>query len=85
MLITHEMFSTFTNRTIADGTTIPVLNGIEVNSRKQENQIVKLALKNGGARYRQSVDQGWMYYNSFEDLDGHQWEIMFTDSYQIQQ
>lgn len=49
MHITHEMFSTFTKRTIADVTTTPVLNAKEVNSREQVDQIVKLALENGVA------------------------------------
>ena len=73
------MFSTFTNRPIADGSTTQVLNAIEVESREQVDQIINLALANGATRYRESADHGWMYYDSFADLDGHQWEIMFTD------
>lgn len=77
MLITHEMFRTFTNRSIADGTTTQVLAAIQVESRELVERIVKLALENGATRYRESVDHGWMYYDSFADLDGHQWEVMF--------
>ncbi len=84
MLITHELFSTFTNKPIADGTTTQVLTAIEAESRDQVDNIVNLALENGASRYRESVDHGWMYYDSFEDLDGHQWEIMFTDISQMQ-
>jgi uncharacterized protein len=83
MLITHEMFSTFTNKPIADGTTSQVLNALEVDSREQVDKIVKLALENGATRYRESQDHGWMYYDSFADLDGHQWEIMCTDLTQM--
>lgn len=79
MLITHEFFSTFTNRPIADGTTTQVLTAIEVDSREQVDEITRLALENGGTRYRESSDHEWMYYDSFADIDGHQWEIMFTD------
>lgn len=85
MLITHEMFSTFTNRPIADGSTTQVLTAIQVDSREEVDRIVKLALENGGTRYRQSADHGWMYYDTFADLDGHQWEIMFIDETQIPQ
>jgi len=84
MLITHEMFSSFTNRPIADGTTTEVLIAIEVDSREQVDKIVKLALENGATRYRESADHTWMYYDSFADLDGHQWEIIFTDPTQLQ-
>lgn len=83
MLISHEMFSTFTNRPIADRSTTQVLTAIEVDSREQVDQVVKLALENGAKRYRDSADHGWMYYDSFEDIDGHQWEILYTDPSQI--
>ncbi|WP_366183952.1 VOC family protein [Flavobacterium ovatum] len=79
MLITHEFFSTFTNRPISDSSTTQVLTALEVHSREQVNSIVRLALENGGTRYRESTDHGWMYYDSFADIDGHQWEVMFTD------
>ena len=85
MLIAHEMFSTFTNRPIADGSTTQVLTAIQVGSREEVDRIVKLAIKNGGTRYRESADHGWMYYDTFADLDGHQWEVMFTDDTQILQ
>ncbi len=85
MLITHDMFRTFTNRPIADETTTQVLIAIQVDSREQVDNIVKLALENGATRYRESADYGWMYYDCFTDLDGHQWEVMFTDPTQIQQ
>lgn len=29
------------------------------------------------------MDHGWMYYDAFVDLDGHQWEFMFADESQI--
>lgn len=85
MLIKHEMFNTFTNRPISDGTTTQVLIAIEVNSREEVDKIVKLAIENGATRYCESVDHGWMYYDCFADPDGHQWEILFTDKTQIQQ
>jgi predicted lactoylglutathione lyase len=46
--------------------------------------IVKVALENGATRYKESVDHGWMYYDSFADPDGHQWEIMYTNPVQTQ-
>lgn len=79
MFISHEMFSTFTNRPIADGSTTQVLTAIGVDSREQVDEIVTLALQNGATRYREGGDHGWMYYDSFTDLDGHQWEIMYSE------
>lgn len=85
MLITHEFFTTFTNRPIADSSSTQVLIAIEVDSREQVDDISRLALANGGARYRDSADHGWMYYDSFADPDGHQWEVIYTDVTQIPQ
>jgi predicted lactoylglutathione lyase len=83
MLITHEFFSTFTNRSIADGSSTQVLLAIEVESKEKVDEIVQAALANGGSRYRESADHGWMYYDSFADPDDHQWEVMYTDPAKI--
>lgn len=83
MLITHEFFSTFTNRPIADGNSTQVLLAVEVESREKVDSILQAALANGGTRYRESADHGWMYYDSFADPDGHQWEVMYTDATQL--
>lgn len=80
MLITHNMFKTFTDRAIADASTTQVLTALEVASREKVDEIVQLALANGATRYRESADHGWMYYDSFADIDGHQWEIMYTNA-----
>ena len=82
MLITHEMFSTFTNRPTADKNTNQVLTAIQVESREEVDRIVKCALDNGGTRYRTPADHGWMYYDSFADSDGYQWEVMLTEQIQ---
>ena len=83
MLITPEFYQTFTNRPVADGTTTQVLLALEVDSKELVNTIVKTALENGASRYRESADHGWMYYDSFSDPDGHQWEIMYADETQL--
>lgn len=80
MLIKHELFSTFTNRAISDNRSTQVLIAIQVESRAQVDALVKLAMENGATRYREGADHGWMYYDCFADLDGHQWEVMFADT-----
>lgn len=83
MLITHKFYKTFTNRPVADGSTTQVLVAIEVDSREKVNEIVKLTMENGASRYRDAADHDWMYYDTFADPDGHQWEVMFTDPVKI--
>ncbi len=79
MLLTEPFFTSFTNRPVANGSTTQVILAIDVESREKVDATIKLALENGGTRYRQGEDHGWMYYDCFADPDGHQWEILYTD------
>jgi predicted lactoylglutathione lyase len=79
MLLTRAFFTGFTNRQLADGSSTQVILAIEVESKEKVDAMVQAALANGGTRYREAADHGWMYYDSFADPDGHQWEVMFSD------
>lgn len=85
MLLTETFFTPFTNRPIAHGSTTQVINAIEVESREKVDELVKLAMDNGATRYRKAEDHGWMYYDSFADPNGHQWEILYSDASQLTQ
>ncbi len=85
MLLKNEFFQTFTHRPVSDSSTTQVIIAIDVESREKVDEIVKLALENGASRYREPADHGWVYYDSFADPDGHQWEVMFADESQIPQ
>ena len=41
--------------------------------------MVGKAIEAGATTYREPKDHGWMYQKSFQDLDGHQWEIIYMD------
>ena len=79
MLISHPHFSTFTNRPISDGSTTQLITAIQVETREQVDEIIRLALANGATRFKECTDLGWMYYDSFSDPDGHQWEVMHAN------
>ncbi|REC60970.1 glyoxalase/bleomycin resistance/extradiol dioxygenase family protein [Chryseobacterium pennae] len=83
MFLKEEFFQTFTNRPFAKGDTTQVLLAIGVESREEVDQMVKAALENGGSKYSEPMDHGWMYQNAFADLNGHQWEVMYADASQI--
>ncbi|MGE8431349.1 VOC family protein [Chryseobacterium joostei] len=83
MFLKEEFFQTFTNRPYAKGDTTQVLLAIGVDSRAEVDQIVKTAIENGGSKYSESMDHGWMYQSAFADIDGHQWEVMYADASQI--
>lgn len=80
MLLTEKRFKDFTDREIADAhKTTEVLIAIDVESKEAVDEMVQKALSAGGTRYSDPMDHGWMYQHAFADLDGHQWEILFTD------
>ena len=83
MFLREEFFQTFTNRPFAKGDTTQVLLAIGVDSREEVDQIVKTALENGGSKYSEPLDYGWMYQSAFADIDGHQWEVMHGDASQM--
>jgi uncharacterized protein len=47
--------------------------------------LVDAALNAGGTAAREPVDYGFMYGRSFNDLDGHIWEVIWMDPNHIQQ
>lgn len=80
MLLTHDKFSQFTPRRIANAReTTEVLICISADSREAVDAITESALGAGGAEPRDRQDYGFMYSRAFEDPDGHIWEPMWMD------
>ncbi len=85
MLVTKKFFKTFTPKVIGDATkTTEVLVALSADNREQVDQIVDKALAAGGKINREPTDYGWMYGRSFQDLDGHIWEIIWMDPSKIE-
>lgn len=79
MLLAEPYFATFTTKAIADATkTTEVLNGLSSDSREQVDELLSRALAGGGTEAREPMDD-FMYQRSFQDLDGHVWEIIYMD------
>jgi uncharacterized protein len=36
-------------------------------------------LEAGGTEPREPQDHGWMYGRSFQDINGHLWEVLYMD------
>jgi uncharacterized protein len=81
MLLTHEKFRQFTPKKIADAkTSSEVLVCVSADSRDAVDDIVGRAKHAGGAADPgPKQDFGFMYGRSFEDPDGHIWEVMWMD------
>ena len=80
MLLTHAKFKQFTPKAIPDGKRFTeVINCISAESKEKVNEMVNNAMAAGGSETRESLDYGYMYGRSFNDLDGHIWEVMWMD------
>ncbi len=82
MLLTHDKYRQFTSKTIADTkTTSAVLICVSADSRAEVDQIVDKAKAAGGPPDpTPTQDFGFMYGRSYEDPDGHIWEVMWMDA-----
>ena len=79
MLLTHAKFGGFTNKQIADtNTTTEMAICLALESKEKVNEIVDNAL-NAGAGARETMDYGFMFSRSFDDPDGHAWEVIWMD------
>jgi predicted lactoylglutathione lyase len=80
MLLTHNKFKEFSRKTIADTkTTAAVINSLSVDNAEGVNSMVEKALQAGGSEPTEAKDYGFMQQRSFEDIDGHLWEVIYMD------
>lgn len=80
MLLTEPFFKTFTRKEITDtATSTEVLLCLSADSREKVDELVDKAMAAGASPSNDAQDQGFMYGRSFQDLDGHQWEVMYMD------
>ncbi|MEU1514153.1 VOC family protein [Streptomyces sp. NPDC005811] len=80
MLLTKPFYATFTKKEIADATTTSeVLVALSAESRAKVDELVDRALSLGATPSGETQDMGFMYGRSFDDLDGHTWEIIWMD------
>lgn len=85
MLLTEENFAGFTPKPIADATkTTEILTALSMDSKDEVNRIVDAALAAGATVASDPKEHGFMYIRSFNDLDGHIWEIFWMDPAHVQ-
>jgi hypothetical protein len=88
MLLTHDKYRQFTSKPIADAhASSQVLLCLSAEGGRDEvdETIAKAAGAGGVADPSPKQDHGFMYGRSFEDPDGHHWEVMWMDLAAAQQ
>lgn len=87
MLLTHSKWATFTRKPIVDAhAASEVMLCLSADDRAAVDVMVAAAAAHGGkSDVNPAQDHGFMYGRSFEDVDGHVWEVMFMDMSQMPQ
>ena len=86
MLLTEPFFKGFIpDKQIADANqTKEVIVALSAESKQEVDDLANKAIAAGGNQFREPEDHGFMYGRSFEDLDGHVWEVIWMDPGHIQ-
>jgi len=84
MLLTHKKFAEFTDKKIADRSTVEAIIALGVESKTEVNRLADAALKAGGKEAKPPQDYGFMQLRSFLDLDEHHWEVFYMDPAHVQ-
>ncbi|TFV09981.1 bleomycin resistance protein [Bacillus stratosphericus] len=80
MLLTHKHFQTISEKQLVDARQgSEVIVSMRVDSRKEVDELVEQAMAAGGSPFKEKQDHGFMYGWSFQDLDGHLWEVFYLD------
>jgi predicted lactoylglutathione lyase len=86
MLLTRAKFSEFTKKEISDarGST-EVIIALTAESKEEVTALADKAIEAGAIQTIDPLEyEGFMYSRSFQDLDGHQWEVVWMDPNAIQ-
>jgi len=85
MLLTHPKIKQFTSKEIADAhKTTEVLTALSVESKAKVHELADKAIAAGANEPRPPQDYGFMFARSFEDPDGHIWEVFWMDPAHVQ-
>lgn len=80
MLLVESYFKTFTSKSIAaTADTAEAIMSFSLESREAVDGVIRTALTSGGTASEEAQDYGFMYTHSFQDPDGHLWEVFWMD------
>ena len=80
MLAVPGRFKDFTSKEICDTAShTEVLMAVSAESREAVDEMADTAVANGGRAANDPQDLGFMYSRSFQDPDGHTWEVFWMD------
>jgi uncharacterized protein len=86
MLLVEDYFKTFTKKSVADARAgNEAILAFSADSKEEVDQMADKALASGGQAAMDPQDHGFMYVRSFQDPDGHHWEVAWMDPKALEQ
>lgn len=77
MLLVEDFFKTFIKKQLADtATSTEVIIAISADSKAAVDEMVDKAIDAGGSASNDKMEDEYMYGWSFQDVDGHLWEVI---------
>ena len=78
MLLVEDRFRDFINGEIADATTTTeAITCLSADGKEQIDEMIAKAIAAGGKPWKPTMEEGPMYGGSFQDPDGHVWELLY--------
>ncbi len=86
MLLVKPRFQDFTKKNLVDPAThTEAILALSADSRDEVDAFADKALAAGGSLANDPLEMGFMYGRSFNDPDGHLWEIVWMDPSALEQ
>ena len=86
MLLVKSRFRDFTKKELVDpATQTESILALSADSREDVDTFAETALHAGGSLANDPMDYGFMYGRSFNDPDGHLWEVIWMDPNALEQ
>jgi len=86
MLLSEPRFADFTTKPVADARqSTEAILAVSAESREAVDAFADTALGAGATPANEPIDYGFMYGRSFDDLDGHLWEVMWMSPEAVEQ
>jgi uncharacterized protein len=57
-----------------------VIVALSAENREKVDQMINKVIEAGGRESREPQNYGWMYGRSFQDIDGHLWEVIHMNN-----
>ena len=80
MLLVENRFKDFTKKQVADSRThTEAIVALTADGREGVDELADKALEAGGSPANEPIEMDFMYGRSFQDPDGHLWEVFWMN------